>query len=139
MSNTDTFAEHMERERERINGERDALLEQKNAIELRLQALHREHLAVDAYETAKAGKFPTQQRVSRGVRTNGARRPRAGSRREAIVQTLAQHPQGLTRGVLLQYLGVKGDTSAEMSVSNALSSMIKNNTLARVDGRYLAA
>jgi hypothetical protein len=36
-------------------------------------------------------------------------------------------------------MGLKGDKSGEMSVSNALTALTKANQVARRDGRYVAA
>ena len=125
------FAEYMDQERARIHGERDALLAQKSDIEEALAQLHRDMQAIDAYAAAKAGKVPAAKRV-RSTSVNGAR---PGSRRSAILHTLSEHPTGLGRGDLLQVLGVKGDKSGEMAVSNALTALIKSNALARNDER----
>jgi uncharacterized protein len=135
MNDTDTFAEFMEQERARIHQERDSLLADKSAIEQRLTQLSRDMQAIDAYAAAKAGKVTTP-RSRRAAGTNGAR---PGSRRKAIAEVLNAYPQGLGRGELLELLGVKGNKSGEMAVSNALTALIKNNTLARHDGKYVLA
>lgn len=129
------FAEYMDQERARIHGEREALLAQKSDIEEALAQLNRDIQAIDAYAAAKAGKV-SAKRV-RGTPTNGAR---PGSRRGAIIATLTANPQGLGRGELLQKLDVKGNKSGEMAVSNALTSLIKSNTLTRnEDRKYVLA
>jgi len=129
------FAEYMDQERARIYGERDALIEQKVAIEAHLTQLAHDMQAINAYAAAKAGKVPATKQV-RNAATNGAR---PGSRRGAILHTLSEHPAGLGRGDLLQVLGVKGDKSGEMAVSNALTALIKSNALTRVEGKYVLA
>ena len=128
----DTFAIYMDQERARINAEHDALIEQKVAIETQLKQLHRDMLAVDAYAAAKAGKMPVLR--TRATRTSNGT-GRRGSRRTAVITAINENPQGLGRGELIQLLGVKGDKSGEMAVSNALTALTKNQTLARNEER----
>jgi len=129
------FAEYMDQERARIHGERATLVHDREAIEVAIRALDHELVAIDAYAQAKAGKVPAAKRV-RSAAANGAR---PGSRRGVIIATLSANPQGLGRGDLLQALGVKGDKSGEMAVSNALTALIKSNALARHEGKYVLA
>lgn len=129
------FADYMDQERARIHGERTALIFQKASIEEALAQLDRDMQAIDAYAAAKAGKVPTAKRAPRHTNGAGTRRAPHGSKRENIVATITAYPQGLTRGELLELMGLKGDKSGEMSVSNALTSLVKNDTLARNDER----
>ena len=46
---------------------------------------------------------------------------------------------GLTRGEILEKMGLKGNKSGEMSVSNALTALTKNNQVRRDGRKYLAA
>ena len=137
---TETFADVMESERNRIHEEREALMRQQSDIEQRIRQLNRDMQAVDAYAAAKAGKLPTASRVAK-VRSNGAA-PRTQHRGQpqAVVDFVAQNPQGMSRGELLVEMGLKGDKSGEMSVSNALTALIKANTLVRnQEGKYILA
>ena len=95
----------------------------------------RELSAIDAYEAAKTGKAPAATR--RGTRA----RPlaRRGSKREALMQVIKDNPSGLTRGEILERMGLKGDKSGEMSVSNALTALTKGKQVARKDRKYVAA
>jgi len=53
---------------------------------------------------------------------------------------LIREQGGLTRGQLLEKMGVKGNKSGEMSVSNALTALTKSKQLRRAEGRkYVAA
>ena len=134
MSDNETLAEFIQRDRDRISAEREELRGHMDTIARQLTALDNEMLAIAAYETAKSGK------VARRPRANGATRgPRQGSRREAIIQTVTNNPGGLKRGELIDTLGLKGDKSGEMSVSNALTSLVKANVLTRVEGKYVLA
>ena len=92
--------------------------------------------AIDAYEAAKTGKAPAA-RQTRGAR--GRPQARRGSKREALMQVIKDNPSGLTRGEILERMGLKGDKSGEMSVSNALTALTKANQVTRRDGRYAAA
>jgi hypothetical protein len=46
---------------------------------------------------------------------------------------------GLSRGEILEKMGLKGDKSGEMSVSNALTALTKRNEVRRAGGKYHAA
>ena len=52
---------------------------------------------------------------------------------------LIQKSNGLTRGEILSNLNVKGDKSAEQSVSNALTALKKQNLVVSKDRKYVAA
>jgi hypothetical protein len=130
------FAEFIARERERLHAEREQIFNQQNELENKLADINRELSAIDAYEAAKTGKS-IRQPTARGTRA----RPQArrGSKREALMQVIKDNPSGLTRGEILDRMGLKGDKSGEMSVSNALTALTKANQVTRRDGRYVAA
>jgi hypothetical protein len=46
---------------------------------------------------------------------------------------------GLTRGEILEKMGLKGNKAGEMSVSNALNCLTKANQVTRRDRKYVAA
>ena len=98
----------------------------------KLDAVNREFAAIGAYETAKTGKAARQASAGRQSRT------RRGSRREALLEIIRQS-DGLSRGEILERMGLKGDKSGEMSVSNALTALTKSNQVRREDGKYRAA
>jgi len=62
-----------------------------------------------------------------------------GSKRDAQMQTIKDNPSGLTRGEIMDRMGLKGDKSGEMSVSNALTALTKSNQVRRDGGKYHAA
>ena len=118
---------------EMVLQERNRLVAQITDIEIRQRALQeemalvkRELSALDAYETAKAGK----KKNSTGRRT---------SRQDGILQLLQGNAGGMTRGGILEGLGLKGNKSGEQSISNALNNMKKAGTIAVRDGKYVAA
>ena len=130
----DTFEEFVARERARLQAEREAVFTQQQELEDRLAAINREFAAIEAYESAKTGKAPARQT---GVRR--APQSRRGSKREGILRVLGENPAGLSRGEILDRMGLKGDKSGEMSVSNALTALTKTNQVSRRDGKYVAA
>jgi hypothetical protein len=132
-----TFADFIARDRERLHAEREQIFNQQHELENKLADINRELSAIDAYEAAKTGKTPAVTRQTRSAR---ARPPaRRGSRREALMQVIKDNPSGLTRGEILDRMGLKGDKSGEMSISNALTALTKANQVTRRDGRYVAA
>ena len=128
------FAEYISRERDRLNAEREAIFNQQEELQRKLDAINRELQAIEAYEAAKTGK------AARGAVTGSSRAPRArrGSKREELLNVI-RSAQGLSRGEILEKMGLKGDKSGEMSVSNALTALTKTNQVRREGGKYLAA
>jgi hypothetical protein len=124
---SDDFATFVEQERARLTEARENLLAERRSIDARMDRLNNEFAAIAAYEQAKTG---------RASKETVAPRARRGSRRESIMNALAQSPAGLTRGELLTLHGVKGDKHGEMSVSNALTALTKSGQLVRDAGRY---
>ena len=53
--------------------------------------------------------------------------------------TLIKEGHGLSRGEILERMGLKGNKSGEMSVSNALTALTKGNQVRRDGGKYHAA
>jgi hypothetical protein len=133
----ETFADFIARDRERLHAEREQIFNQQHELEGKLADINRELSAIDAYEAAKTGKAPAAARQPRGARA----RPQVGrgSKREALMQVIKNNPSGLTRGEILERVGLKGNKSGEMSVSNALTALTKANQVTRRDGRYAAA
>src|SRR5665213_3650443 len=126
------FGGFVARERERLNGERQAIFAQQRELERQLNAVHDEMRAIEAYESAKSVK------ANRSSSSNGVRRGRSGSKREELMKVI-QSGKGLSRGEILEKMGLKGNKAGEMSVSNALTALTKNNTVRREGGKYLAA
>jgi hypothetical protein len=132
-----TFADFIARERERLHAEREQISKQQHELEGKLADVNRELSAIDAYEAAKTGKAPAAARQPRGARA----RPQArrGSKRDALMQVIKGNPSGLTRGEILERMGLKSDKAGAMSVSNSLTALTKANQVTRRDGRYAAA
>jgi hypothetical protein len=128
-----SFQDYIGKERERLHAEREAIFTQQHELETKLAEINREFAAIEAYEAAKSGKAP--------ARTSGRRAApsRRGSKRDGIMEIIKQNPAGLTRGEILEKMGLKGNKSGEMSVSNALTALTKGNQVARKDGKYVTA
>ena len=141
------FADIMRRERERLNHEREEIINQQKDLENKLTELNHELAAIDAYEVAKTGKAATPSRQSRAPRKSAApikqlsadagARAKPGTRREAVLNVIGENPNGLSRGEILERIGLKGDTPAQKSVSNALTALTKSNRVTRRDGKYV--
>ena len=128
----ETFATFIQRERDRLHAEREQIFNQQQELEAKLADLNRELSAIDAYEAAKSGK-PT-----RATSTRRASTIRRGSKREQLLEVI-RAGGGLARGEILEKMGLKGNKSGEMSVSNALTALTKANQVSRRDGKYHAA
>jgi hypothetical protein len=126
------FPEFISRERDRLRAEREQVFNQQKELQRRLDAVNREFAAIEVYETAKTGKAARQAPAGRQLRA------RRGGRREALLEIIRQS-DGLSRGEILERMGLKGDKSSEMSVSNALTALTKSNQVHREGGKYRAA
>jgi len=123
------------RERERLQAERESLMRQRREIDQKLAGIDKEFRAVAAYEGAKAGRKVSARTAGAPGRGRDARR---GSRREAIIAVIHEAAAGLSRGEILEKMGLKGDKAGEMAVSNALTALSKNNQVRREGGKYHA-
>src|SRR3954463_9665789 len=126
------FPEFISRERDRLRAEREQIFNQQEELQRKLEAVNREFAAIEVYETAKTGKAARQAPAGRQPRA------RRGSRREALLELIRQS-DGLSRGEILERMGLKDDKSGAMSVSNALTALTKSNQLRREGGKYRAA
>src|SRR4051794_10145318 len=124
----DRFSEYIARERERLRREREEISDQRRELDNRLAAIDREFQALDAYQMAKTGN-PSGRRVQT------QRRAPRGSRREGLLN-LIRDGNGLSRGDILERMGLKGTKTGEASVSNALNALAKRNQIRRHGGKY---
>jgi hypothetical protein len=126
-----TFEMFVASERERLNKQREAIFTQQHELQTKLDAINNEMRAIDAYETAKSGKAAPARQA--GTRRAPSRR---GSKRDGILQAIKESMSGLTRGEILEKMGLKGNKSGEMSVSNTLTALTKRNQVRRDGGKY---
>ena len=148
------FADVMQRERERLSHDRDEILNQQKELENqqrelknKLTEITRELAAIDAYEAAKTGKaaIPIQQPPAptkseatiEELPAEPRARPQPETRRETLLRVIGGEPKGLSRGEIFERMGLKGNKSAEKSVSNALTALTKNKLVFRREGKYV--
>ena len=141
------FADVIQQERERLNRERDEISKELQDLENKLAEIGRELAAIDAYEAVKTGKptAPARQAPGAGrtktpikqLSAEPRPRPQGGTRREALIQVIGEQPNGLSRGEIFERMGLKGNKSAEKSVSNALTALTKSNRVFRREGKYV--
>jgi hypothetical protein len=132
MAKDGSFQDFIAKERARLMKGREEALARKAEADKALQSIDRELMAIDAYQRAKGGK-------PLGRRRGGGRPGRRGEKRQAILEVIRQHPAGLSRGEILNLMGVKGDKSGEQSVSNALTALKKSQKVSSQSGKYLPA
>ena len=121
-----------------ITKQRESLLQQREAILAQQQDLQRQLDELDDM-LAKFNVFEGKGPQRRQTRSTGSRRgTRRGSKRDELLKVIREGG-GLTRGQILEKMGLKGNKAGEMSVSNALTALTKANQVRR-DGRaYHAA
>jgi len=126
----EAFATFIACDRERFNKEREEIFNEQHELELRLDAVNRELAVIDAYEAAKSGKPLAPVKQVRASRAPS--RGRRGSKREALLQLIQQSPSGLTRGEILERMGLKGDKSEQRRDE---STKIRHKTSVKGDKR----
>ena len=119
----------IQKQRELLLKEREGIYNEQHALQARLDAVNDVLAKFDTFE----GRPARQTMNPRPART------REGSKREGILTVLTDNPHGMTRGEILEKLGLKGNKSGEMSVSNALTALTKSETILRKDGKYIAS
>jgi hypothetical protein len=138
-----TFASFIKKERARLDKAHKDALANKAAVDREIESIERELTALDAYRQAKGtparrapGKRgPAKRGPAKARRTTGRR----GEKRQAVLDLIQKSPVGLSRGEILVQMGVKGNRSAEQSVSNALSALKKSDKVNSREGKYVPA
>lgn len=116
----------MAAERERI-GKLKAELNAKIAeFRSQLEDLDIELHAITAYERAKAGKASAPSTGTRIAR---------GTKRSAVLTIISNNP-GLTRGEIIDRMGIKGQKSEEQALSNMLANLKKYGNVTAEAGKY---
>jgi hypothetical protein len=138
MARQATFATFIKNERARLDKARKDAMANQAAIDKELAAIEHELAALDAYHQVKTD---TGQRAPKRASKSAKRRApgRRGAKRQAVLDCIQQHPNGLSRGEILASMGVKGNRSAEQSVSNALSALKKSAKVNSRQGKYIPA
>jgi hypothetical protein len=120
-----SFEISVQRERARLHGEREAIL-----------------LRSRNWKTSSPMSIASPRRSTRTKRPRAGKRlphwrgrsvprSRRGSKRDAILQLVKKNGTGLSRGEILEKMGLKGDKAGEMSVSNAFTALTKGGQVRR--------
>jgi hypothetical protein len=127
LAETEAF---IARQREALLNQRQELLIQQRAVQEQLDQLDEMLTKFDVFEGKYANRGGSAARRSSRSRREG--------RREELLEVIREG-NGLTRGEILERLGLKGNKAGEMSVSNALTALTKSNQLRRDGRKYLSA
>src|SRR5437762_7083249 len=124
LAETEAF---IAKQRESLLTQRRELLAQQQTIQAQIDELDVMLTKFDVFEGKQARRGGTR-------RTGGVRR---GSRRDELLKLIIGS-KGLTRGEILEKMGLKGNKAGEMSVSNALTALTKSKQVARRERKYVA-
>ena len=124
------------RQRERLTKTRNDVEGKIAKLQGHLAEIDRQFAAVLAYEQTLAGKLPDPT-VSK--RRRSAKPARRGEKQAQVLRVIGQQAGGMTRGEVIDALGVKGSKSGAQSVSNALTALKKAGKIASTDGKWQAA
>ena len=114
--------------------ERTRLVSERDVIERKLTALDN---AIRAYEDSVA---PASAAAPKAAPARKIRRRRRSSRRNEIVRIIGgSGGDGIGRAGIILALKVKGNKSAEQSVSNTLSALKKAGEVRHADGKYFGS
>ena len=87
--------------------------------------------AIDAYETVMSGKAPVAKTATTRIKRGGVK--------DAVLNVIKAHPQGIKRGDIIEQLGLKGQKGKEQSVSNVLATLKNSATVTADAGLYKAS
>jgi hypothetical protein len=126
-----TFVSTMAQERTRLHDAMKAAKARRQEAEDEIASLQAQLAAITAYDAALKGKhvMPTEPGAPRGPR---------GQKRAAILDLIAQHPEGMTRADIIEAMHAHGDKPATQSISNVLSALKKAGRVAQEGRRYHA-
>ena len=145
------FRTHVTQEKTRLAQQRRVAQKRTTEVESELSDLRSELKSIDselaaiaAYENARSDAPAPRGRRGRKADApppaRTTRRRRRGSRQAEILSAIASSDSGgVGRAGIIAALGVKGDKSAEQSVSNALAALKKSGAVAHQDGKYTIA
>jgi hypothetical protein len=124
------------RQRTQLTKKRDDVQTNIGALQTQLAEIDRQFAAVLAYENTLAGELPDPSVAKRHRSAKPARR---GEKQAQVVQVIAQQAGGMTRGEVIDALGLKDSKPGVQSVSNALTALKKAGKIASVDGKWQVA
>src|SRR5450432_4140195 len=126
----------MTRQRERLTKTRNDVQGKIAKLQGQLAEIDRQFAAVLAYEQTLAGKLPVP---ALSKRRKSAKPPGRGQKQAEVLRVIERQPSGVTRGEVIDALGIKGSKSGAQSVSNALTALKKIGKIASTDGKWQAA
>jgi hypothetical protein len=129
LAETEAF---IARQREALLNQRQEILNQQQSLQEQIDQLDEMLTKFDVFQ----GKF-AKRRAARKATSGRASGTRRGSKREELLAVI-RGGNGLTRGEILEEMGLKGNKAGETSVSNALTALTKNNQVRRDGRKYLA-
>ena len=125
LAETEAF---IAKQRESLQAQRQEIVNQQQALQTQLDEVDEMLEKLDVF----GGKAARRQ-----TRTRRSGAGRGASKRDELIK-LITGSKGLTRGEILEKMGLKGNKSGEMSVSNALTALTKSKQVARKDRKYVA-
>jgi hypothetical protein len=131
LAETEAF---ITRQREALLNQREELLNQQRAVQQQIDQVDEMLTKFDVFEGKYAKRGGGRKASTRRVPAGGRR----GSKRDELLRVI-HNGHGLTRGEILEKMGLKGNKAGEMSVSNALTALTKSNQVRRDGRKYLAA
>ncbi len=128
------FRDYAAEEKKRLVAERDVIERKLNALDNAIRAYEDSVAPAPAPAPALAPKAAPATPATPAKRT---RRRRRSSRRNEIVRVIGESgSDGIGRAGIILALNVKGNKSAEQSVSNTLSALKKSGEVRHADGKY---
>jgi hypothetical protein len=124
------------RQRERLTKTRNDVQGKIAKLQGQLAEIDRQFAAVLAYEQTLAGKLPV---AALSKRQPSAKRTGRGEKQAEVLRVIERQPSGMTRGEVIDAIGVKGSRSGAQSVSNALTALKKAGKIASTDGKWHVA
>ena len=129
----ETFEAYIIKERDRLGKQKDDIIARQRELEEELANIDKQLAAIAAYEAVMLGNSPENKRASRPGKSIAPR----GSRQQSVLEIIQKSAVGLSRGEILESLGLKGDKSGEQSASNALTALRKAGRVTSKEGRYV--
>ena len=118
------FADIMQRERDRLNRERQEIVNQQKDLENKLTEINHELAAIDCYRRRKPARrqrpvspcSPKKGCADQAIISGYWCSPADQTRREAILKVIGENPSGLSRGEILERIGLKGNKYAQVDI-----------------------
>jgi hypothetical protein len=119
-----------------LKAEQERLISRKQELETELSEINSRLARITRYFTDEP---QTSSQLSSSGPRGGDRHPR-GFVQQTVLKTISEHPQGLSRGEIINLLAADG--IGEQSISNSLSALVEARKVLlpqRRGGKYLSA